>query len=154
MESVDGEAADCEKAGQRGPAGSGEAPGAADGGSPCNAEGDAAASAEDFFENFIRVKADALDEQRTELKSRRQALAKAKKDLTKEMRNQRRRQSRLKRKARDLHSGDLLELLAMKASGVAAAKAKAKAGSEGAGAASEAEGGGGEGRGAQSPLKG
>ena len=57
----------------------------------------------------------------------RKTAAEAKKVLTRQIRNQKKRTARLKSRARNLQNGDLMDLIAMNALVAAAAKAKAKA---------------------------
>ena len=71
--------------------------------------------------------ADRLAKEHKKLLHERKTAAEAKKHLTRQIRNQKKRTARLKSRARNLQNGDLMDLIAMNALVAAAAKAKAKA---------------------------
>ena len=75
--------------------------------------------------------ADRLSKEHQKLLADRKTAAEAKKTLTRQIRNQKKRTARLKGRARNLQDGDLMDLIAMNALVATAAKAKAKAKAKG-----------------------
>ena len=72
-------------------------------------------------------RAQALDKEQKQMLADRKAAAEAKKQLTRDIRNTKKRNARLKARARNLQDRDLMDLIAMNALVATAAQAKAKA---------------------------
>ena len=106
--------------------GASSAPGAASSAGPWSAEEIAA---------IATAHADRLSKEHQKLLEDRKSAAEAKKVLTREIRNQKKRTARLKSRARNLQNRDLMDLIAMNALVSVAAKAKAKAKAKGKAAA-------------------